>query len=300
MEVTYKYKTIAVEHLKELPEFIRKLDEQGKLNNSNNQRYKGYISSDRYTLPDSFLDAKFIIIVARFSPLMFVNFFMDNKKHEIMVPPESYYSGMTNDSWIELIEEKIIKQPGYRIKEAERMPLKLLAVKSGLGKYGRNNICYVDEMGSFISLHGFLTDYEFPEDNWHDVEMMDLCESCDICMYECPNDCIREDNFVIDALKCVTWYNEKKDDFPNWIDPGIHNALLGCMRCQMSCPANIISMDATGRYDDIPEEDTINILNGKIDLNGPKSICNIFGLFTEEDIKDFTPVIKRNLSVLIR
>jgi hypothetical protein len=32
---------------------------------------------------------------------------------------------------------------------------------------------YVDEMGSFITLYGFFTDFEFAEDNWQEVRMMD-------------------------------------------------------------------------------------------------------------------------------
>jgi len=242
-----------------------------------------------------------ITILAHFSPLMFVNFLLHNKKYEVMLAPECYYSGMTNNNWIKLIEEKIIKQSGYRIEEVEQIPLKLLAVRSGLGRYGRNNICYVDGMGSFIALYGFFTDFEFAEDNWQEVEMMDNCESCGICMDECPNNCIREENFVIDAIKCITWYNERNGEFPEWMDPNIHNALLGCMKCQMFCPANAQAMEFTGRFEDIPEEDTINILNGTTGEAGLKSsICKIFGIFTEAELKEYMPILKRNLSVLLQ
>ena len=298
MEFTYKYKTVSVEHLKELQKYINELDRQGKL--SNNERYRGYLSPHRFALPENFSDAKSIIIIAHFSPLMLVNFLLHNKKHEAMLPPECYDSGMTNDLWIKLIKEQIIKQSGYKIKGVEQIPLKLLAVWSGLGRYGRNNICYVDEMGSFISLHGFFTDFEFAEDNWQEVRMMDDCESCGICMHECPCNCIREENFVIDAPRCITWYNERKGEFPEWLDPNIHNALLGCMKCQMFCPANAQAMEFTGRFEDILEEETINILNGTICQAGLKSICKIFGIFTEAELIDYMPIVKRNLSVLIK
>lgn len=299
MEFTYKYKTISVKHLKELQQDINKLDRQGLL--SKNERYRGYLSPDRFALPENFLDATFIIVIARFSPLMLANLFFHDKKHEVMLPPESYYSGMTHEMWVKLIEEEIIRQPGYKIEGVERIPLKSLAVRSGLGKYGRNNICYVDEMGSFVSLHGFVTDYEFAEDDWRDVEMMDYCESCGICMDECPCGCIREENFVIDAPRCVTWYNERKGDFPEWMAPGTHNALLGCMRCQMSCPANDRALAFTGRFADVLEEDTLKILSGTTGAAGLKSpICKIFGIFTESELEDYMPVVKRNLSVLLR
>jgi epoxyqueuosine reductase len=298
MDLTYKYKTVSVEHLKELQEDINELDRQGKL--IDNERYRGYVSPDRFTLPENFLDARFIVILAHFTPLMIVDFLLNNKKYEAMLPPECYYSGMTNDTWIKLIEEEIIKQPGYRIEAIEPIPLKRLAVRSGLGRYGRNNICYVDEMGSFVTLCGFLTDFEFAEDNWQEVTMMDDCGSCRICMLECPCDCIREENFVIDAPKCISWYNERNGEFPGWMDPDIHNALLGCMKCQMSCPANDRAMEFTGRFEDIPQEDTKNILSGTIDEAALEAISKIFGPFTENELEDFTPILKRNLSVLIK
>jgi epoxyqueuosine reductase len=34
------------------------------------------------------------------------------------------------------------------------LPLKSLAVRSGLAAYGRNNVCYVPGMGSFLELVG--------------------------------------------------------------------------------------------------------------------------------------------------
>lgn len=298
MEITYKYKTVAVEHLQELQDYIGELDLQGKL--SNNERYRSYLSPDRFALPEKFPDAKFIIIIAYSSPLMLVNFYLHNKKYEVMLPPEAYFSGITDQNWIELIEKKIIKRPGYKIEGVEPIPLKLLAVRSGLGRYGRNNICYVDEMGSFVALGAFFTDFEFAEDNWQEAKMMDRCESCRICLRQCPHNCIREENFIIDAVKCITWYNEKKGEFPGWIDPEIHNALLGCMKCQMYCPANARAMESTGRFEDIQEEDTIQILNGTPCEAGLKStICKIFGVFTEAEMKDNMPIWKRNPGVLI-
>lgn len=299
MEFTYKYKTVAVEHLKELKEDIDELDRQGQL--SHNERYRGYLSPSRFILPQAFPDAKFIIIIARFSPLMLVDFHLHGEKYEVMLPPESYFNGMTNNDWIELIEAQITKLSGYRIEGVEKIPLKRLTVRSGLAKYGGNNICYVDEMGSFVSLHAFFTDFEFSEDNWQDVELMDSCEACGICMNECPCGCIREENFVIDAPKCISWHNERKGDFPEWMDPGTHNALLGCMRCQMSCPENDVALKFIGRFEDVTERDTLNILDGMaggIDLKS--SVCKIFEIRTKAELEDFMPVLQRNLSVLIR
>ena len=298
MESKYKYRTVSVAHLNDVHEDILTLERQGKLHD--NERYKGYISPDRFALPENFRDARFIIVIARFSPLMLVNFLQHNNKFEVMVPPECYDSGMTNESWTREIEKNIIRQPGYRIEPIERIPLKRLAVRSGLGKYGRNNICYVDEMGSFISLHGFLTDYEFTKDHWHEVEMMDTCESCEICMSECPCGCIREANFVIDAPRCITWYNEKKGEFPEWMDPGIHNALIGCMKCQLYCPENDRAMEFTGRFEDIPEDETRSILNGTIGEDRQKSICKMFGIHDDAELTDCLPILQRNLSFLMK
>ncbi len=291
----YKYKTISVKHLNELQEDIDKLYREGKL--SDNETYRSYLSNKKFKIPESLPDAKSIIVIAIFTKLGVVNFHLDGKRHEIMVPPQYYDDGITYEDLDNLILNEIIKTPGYNFEMAQHVHLKLMAVRSGLGKYGRNNLCYVDEMGSLITLLAYFTDFTFNEDDWTEIRMMDRCEECGVCMSNCPSKCITETNFVIDVGKCVTLYNEIAGKFPKWISPDTHNALMGCMKCQLPCPANHKVIKLTEKLEDISEQETKAILKGKSDKKLLDSLCK---KLKYPITKEFFPILKRNLEVLIK
>ncbi len=202
-----------------------------------------------------------------------------------------------------LVSNEIIKESGYKIERSTKLHLKLLAVRSGLGKYGRNNICYVDEMGSLITLYAFFTDFQFEVDNWTEIQMMDFCKSCTICVNNCPTHAIPtspEENFVIKAGKCITLYNEIDGEFPQWIELGAHNALEGCMRCQLTCPGNSKSIKLTERFEDVTEEETKMILEGEPDEKFLNALAKKIKMFTPSYALKKFPSFKRNLSALIK
>ena len=178
--------------------------------------------------------------------------------------------------------------------------LKRLAVRTGLGKYGRNNICYVDGMGSFLTLYAFFTDFSFDEDNWQEVELMNLCSNCKVCLKQCPTGSISEDNFVLDIERCIPLYNEVPGEFPDWIEPSSHNALMGCLRCQLPCPANGEALTKAQKLDSVSEEETEKILDGTFDDALSYSISEKLRMFPPEHASYFLPVIARNLRVLIQ
>jgi epoxyqueuosine reductase len=230
---------------------------------SDNELYRGYLKELSFRLPETMLDAKSVIIMAIYTPLGLVNFHHKGERYEIAIPPQYYRLGITQDQLKELIQDTMIKTEGYKLEYANSyLFLKYLAATTGLAKYGRNNICYVDEMGSMISLHAFLTNFEFTEDNYGEVQLMEKCTSCGICLKYCPTGAIREDRFVVDIGKCITLYNETDEEFPEWLNSDVHNSLMGCMKCQFKCPANSNALKNTLRLDDITEEETMLILQG--------------------------------------
>ncbi|MFX1437659.1 MAG: 4Fe-4S double cluster binding domain-containing protein, partial [Promethearchaeota archaeon] len=201
-----------------------------------------------------------------------------------------------------LILNNIIKEPGYKIEFTNKLHVKLLAVRSGLGKYGRNNICYVDDWGSMINLFAYFTDYQFKEDNWTELKMMDQCINCTFCVNNCLTGAIPNPSdgiFVINAGKCISVYNEIKGEIPDWIPSDAHNALIGCMRCQKQCPANHNVIEFTEIFDDITEEETKMILNGKYEDNLVASLSKKLKMFTPSEAERGLPVLKRNLSLLL-
>ncbi len=292
----YKYRTVSTDHLEELQGFIDGLKRDGRL--SDNETYLSYLSELKFEAPESLPDARYIIILAFFNRLMLVNFLLDGEKHEVMLPPQYYASGLTVEHLRNIIQNEIIGEPGYRIERATGVHLKLLAVRSGLAEYGRNNICYVEGMGSLLKLFAYFTDYAF-EDDWTGLSMMDECEDCRICRTLCPTQCIPDEGFVIDAGRCVTLHNEIEGEFPDWIPPDAHNSLMGCMRCQMRCPANSGVIDLVGRLEDVTEEETAKILNGKPDEELLASLSRKLRNYYPARSKEHFPVFTRNLRALL-
>ncbi|MHA2251210.1 MAG: 4Fe-4S double cluster binding domain-containing protein [Candidatus Kariarchaeaceae archaeon] len=264
-EFRYKYKTIAVDHLQELQEDIDQLKRTGKL--SSNETYRSYIDDMKFALPEDFPEAKSIVVMAIYNKPLLVNLHLSGDKHRITIPPQYYVTGLKTEYLQALISNDIIKKPGFRIERTTSVHLKLLAVRSSLGKYGRNNLCYVEGMGTMLALFAFFTDYQFDEDHWSEKNMMDRCVDCRICLNRCPNKAISENNFVVDVGKCITLYNEVEGEFPEWVEPDIHNALFGCMKCQEECPENRAVIDDADWLEDIPADIAKKLLQGRLDEN---------------------------------
>jgi epoxyqueuosine reductase len=149
--------------------------------------------------------------------------------------------------------------------ERATLPLKLLAARTGLAEYGRNNITFVRGMGSFHRLVAYFTDQPSARGTWHSVRPMHLCRGCSICTINCPTRAIRPDRFVINAGRCVTLYNELPEPIPPWIPATAHNALVGCTRCQWTCPGNAQAMNRVEKLAELTEAETAMLLSGTND-----------------------------------
>jgi epoxyqueuosine reductase len=126
----------------------------------------------------------------------------------------------------------------FEINKEPHLPLRRIAVQSGLARYGRNNIAYVEGMGSALTLLAFSTDAPCEENFWQEPVVSPTCESCKICMTLCPTGAIVGDKFHIDSHKCLTKLNQSADDFPDWVPPTAHHSTYYCMMCQARCPMN--------------------------------------------------------------
>ncbi|MFC2099702.1 4Fe-4S double cluster binding domain-containing protein [Candidatus Bipolaricaulota bacterium] len=293
--IVYNYATISIDHIDELQGFIDQLDQDGKL--SDQKTYREYITSARYALPDDFPEAKSIIVFALYVKLMKATFHLDGEEHDVLVPPQYYRLGLPPDATATIVTNEILPSSEYRLERLPHGHLKLLAVRSGLARYGRNNITYVDGMGSFLAHVAFVTDCEFP-DEWTDLGMMSQCDTCRVCLESCPTGAIRQHEFVIDAGKCIPLYNEVPGDFPDWLPADVHNATIGCMRCQLPCPANREAVADAGRLPDITEQETRVILGELADDEVLKSAGEKLRIdLTEEETFQ---TISRNMRAVLR
>lgn len=99
--------------------------------------------------------------------------------------------------------------------------------------------------------------------------------------------------------RCLSLFNEVEGKIPEWISPHAHNALIGCMKCQMYCPANREYIKLTGRLEDITEEETQRILEGTADEKLLTSLSKKLKNFGPASSKETFPVFTRNLRALM-
>jgi epoxyqueuosine reductase len=217
--------------LKSVRDDIQKLLSDGALDR---QVYNESLSIFACAIPSTFSDAKSFIVAAVPSPPVKVVFNHQGRPFETLVPPTYADSKEVDDKVLATMKRC---DPNARFERAY-LPVKTLASRTGVILYGRNNIGYVPERGSYHRLTSFLTDIEVEETIWREKEMLPACKTCRMCLDACPNHVILEDRFLIRAERCLTYLNEKPSDspLPEWVRKDAHNALIGCMICQRVCP----------------------------------------------------------------
>jgi epoxyqueuosine reductase len=126
---------------------------------------------------------------------------------------------------------------------------------------------------------------------------MKSCETCLQCLEDCPTQCISTERFLIHAENCLTWLNESEGDFPDWVKPDWHNALIGCMQCQLICPVNKTQVKKVKNGPEFSEEESGLILQKtpfeKLLEPTQQKLVSI-------SADDWYEVLARNLSVLIK
>lgn len=254
--------------------------------------------TSRYDLHFSFAPpahlptAKTVIITAIPQPKISVTFRSSGEAYSVIIPPTYLHD---TDERVSKIISVHLGECGYHACDAV-LPAKLLAVRSGLASYGRNNIAYIDDWGSYFRLRAFFTDMPPTVDNWREFRMMDLCDKCEACVKKCPTGAIRRDRFLISAERCLTFFNEGTNDFPEWIDPAWHNCLIGCMMCQDVCPANKTHRKWSVSREDFSPEETRMILKGTPKDKLPPGVTE---KLQRLHMLDWYNSLPRNLGVLI-
>ena len=256
--------------------------------------YEECLNWCEYRLPEELPDARSIIVVAVPQPRLTVEFHLHGITITLTIPPT--YNFHVNDEVRSRLSDWLASA-GYGLVPA-MVPVKLLAVRSGLGAYGRNNICYIPGFGSYHRLMAFYTDMNCEEDSWTETSMMDRCRKCSACLKACPTEAISEDRFLLRAERCLTYHNERKADFPEWIDPVWHHCIVGCMFCQNVCPENRTFRDWMEPAGTFSEEETARLLDGrKGQTLSPRIREKITGLGLLELLE--TDALARNIRVLL-
>ena len=191
----------------------------------------------RAELPPKLPDACSVVIGAIARPVTQATLVVDGVEHTFVVPP--HYAGYDEiPRRFAAIVADTLAAHGRPAAQA-RVPLKTLAAGSGLALYGRNNIAYVEGLGSYLQLAACATDLPAPpEAEWTEARALAACEGCTTCARACPTGAITGERFTLQTGRCLTAVNEDDAPFPAWVDPAWHTCAVGCLRCQQACPEN--------------------------------------------------------------
>lgn len=292
-EFGYQGRVVSIQRLRELKQEIETRLGDGSLDRAfSDEELSGF----DFGLPEKLPDARSLVVVAVKQPQVRFTFNWNDKRLQFMVPP-TYVRAPGTDTQVENTLNEILEPAGYRATQA-RVPKKLLAVRSGLAEYGRNNITYVSGLGSFHRLTAFYSDMPCDDDVWQESTMMACCETCSACLKACPTGAIPEDRFLLRAERCIVFHNEHPNEvpFPGWIYPSSHNCIVGCMLCQIPCPEDRFCLGWIEESAEFSAEETRFLTEGRPPEEFPPELTE---KLNRSDLVYLLDLFPRNLKVLL-
>ncbi len=279
-----------------LHEVRLELDNRKLAGELNDAFYRDNLTFFRYEKSaESIASPKAVVVVAMPRPAHRLSFETGGGTLEVILPPTYVgYSALFSKNRDDIITA-IPQLAGHL--EILVAPLKAVASRLGLVAYGRNNITYIPEWGSYFQLVGYLSDADLgisPEWRPQPPQLMPECEACGICAAVCPTGAITEERVLLHAENCTTLFSERTGELDHELSA---NCLFGCLECQEICPVN------TGRLRVVPAEvsfdraETEAILGGCGNASTPEAITasrKLASLGLTE-----APLLGRNLAHLI-
>lgn len=290
-EAGHRHRLAPVRAAEELYRTINDLRDQGLLAKELYERYAAYW---KLSSPPEVSAPRTLIVVASPSLPVKVLFHLGSGPLEAVIPP-AYVASAGRRRRLDILRS-VLEPAGHSVGRVS-VPVKLLAVGAGLARYGRNNLAYVQGMGSYARLDVFCTDADLgaEEHKTKGSMLMSCCPPCRNCHHVCPTGCIPHDGTVIDATRCLTYLNENEGGWPEWVEARGHNSLVGCMRCQSMCPANRCYLRKEEVVAVFDKEETDIILENRSTEQLPTALR---AKLEELDLEEYSPVLGRNLLAL--
>ena len=245
----FHYKTIPVNRLEDLRQDLQKIRATEELN-----PFQEWIFDQFYVLavPPLEFEPRSIVIAAL--PYRLVDIFYQFRGKAV------------RDLWcVRDLELRAEFQARFRrnLHLENNLPRKRLAVCSGLAEYGRNNLAYIDGLGSFFELLTYFSDAPPPSvDTWRPVCHLSRCDTCLACENACPTHALRPGRFLLDNERCLTRPVESAAPFPQWVPKAALHSVYGCYRCQQACRQNRDRLLAARERLEFTEEETGLLLEG--------------------------------------
>jgi len=140
---------------------------------------------------------------------------------------------------LELIKSFLIGQ-GYSAiicdssrSEKSILPLKLAAIRAGLGWQGKHSLLISRKYGSFLALGGIITNAVL---EFNTNEELNRCNKCNKCQKVCPLSAL-DQPFVLNREKCLSSRLQKKK-LSKDSKIVMENRIGDCEICQDACPWN--------------------------------------------------------------
>src|SRR4051812_25383845 len=107
------------------------------------------------------------------------------------------------------------------------------AARSGVGFYGKKTMLITRRHGSWVVFGTLGTTAELEAAPPLDAG----CGSCTLCIDACPTDALAEAG-VLDATRCLSYWTQSADPFPEEYREALGDRVYGCDICQDVCPWN--------------------------------------------------------------
>jgi epoxyqueuosine reductase len=135
---------------------------------------------------------------------------------------------------------EFLRQKGYQtiicdgsLEDGSILPLKLAAIRAGLGWQGKHSLLISKKFGTFLALGGIITDADLEHNT---IEESDRCRNCDKCQKACPLAAL-DQPYVLNVKKCMS-YQLQVDHLSEETHAVMENRVGDCEICQESCPWN--------------------------------------------------------------
>jgi epoxyqueuosine reductase len=118
------------------------------------------------------------------------------------------------------------------------LPLKLAAIRAGLGWQGKHSLLISRQYGTFLALGGILTDADL---ELNQEEEPNRCRTCTRCQEACPVGAL-EQAHVLNTGRCLS-YLLQTENLPLQAAAVSENRVGDCEICQQACPWNKKHLD---------------------------------------------------------
>lgn len=147
-----------------------------------------------------------------------------------------YLSSNIGHESIQHLARRIEETLSIRALASPPVYIKPLAVRSGLGEFGRNGLVSVGPYGTRVSIHAILLDAEIETHDVMEKALSPMCEGCGSCIRACPMNAL-DGTGRVDITRCLRAQPEG-EAYPEYMRKALGRCLLGCDVCQRVCPRN--------------------------------------------------------------